>query len=70
MEHLRGVFAEMHAVTVREQVSFANYWESLGEDGGFAGAAAADAAAKTMLGQLDWWARSLKEARERRPYAA
>ena len=70
VEHLRGVFAELHAVTVRDQVSFANYWESLGEDGALGGSAAADAAAKTMLGQLDWWARSLKEARERRPYAA
>ena len=70
VEHLRGVFAELHAVTVRDQVSFANYWELLGEDGGLAGSEAADAAAKTLLGQLDWWARSLKEARERRPYAA
>ncbi|WP_106402102.1 NADPH-dependent FMN reductase [Actinocorallia populi] len=70
VEHLRGVFAEMHAVTVREQVSFANYWELLGEDGGLAGSEAADTAAKTLLEQLDWWARSLKEAREKRPYAA
>ncbi|MEO3784616.1 NAD(P)H-dependent oxidoreductase [Actinocorallia sp. B10E7] len=69
VEHLRGVFAEMHAVTVRDQVSFANYWELFSEDGRPADERA-DAAAKTLLDQLDWWARSLREAREKRPYAA
>ena len=68
VEHLRGVFAEMHSVTVRDQVSFANYWEVFSEDG--QPGEGADAAAKTLLGQLDWWARSLREARDRRPYAA
>ncbi|GAB2865369.1 NAD(P)H-dependent oxidoreductase [Actinocorallia aurea] len=68
VEHLRGVFAELHAVTVRDQVSFASYWERFGEDGSFAFGEDADTAAKQLLGQLDWWARSLAEAKARRPY--
>ncbi|MCD0452037.1 NAD(P)H-dependent oxidoreductase [Actinocorallia sp. API 0066] len=69
VEHLRGVFAELHAVTVRDQVSFAFYWETWGENGP-QDAEAADTAAKQLLSQLDWWGRALREARERRPYAA
>ncbi|MDX6739690.1 NAD(P)H-dependent oxidoreductase [Actinocorallia sp. A-T 12471] len=70
VEHLRGVFAEMHAVTVRDQVSFADYWTLFGEDGGLTPSDAAEAGAKALLGQLDWWARALSEARASRPYAA
>ena len=32
--------------------------------------AAAGVAAKTMLDQLAWWARALRDARRRDPYAA
>src|SRR5690242_5504400 len=33
VEHLRGVFAELHAVTVRDTVSFANVWSHFDDDG-------------------------------------
>ena len=33
VEHLRQVFAELHAVTVRETLSFHMAWERFDEDG-------------------------------------
>ncbi|MGW2827849.1 NADPH-dependent FMN reductase [Streptomyces sp. NPDC001286] len=67
VEHLRQVFAELHAVTVRDTVSFHNAGGAF-EDGRPKDPTGPDAAAKTMLDQLVWWARGLREARERRPY--
>ena len=32
VEHLRGVFAELHAVTVRDTVSFHGAWDRFGPD--------------------------------------
>ncbi|MFJ2603937.1 NADPH-dependent FMN reductase [Streptomyces sp. NPDC087425] len=68
VEHLRQIFAELHAVTVRDTVSFHNAGASF-TDGHLIDPTAPDAAAKTMLDQLVWWGRALKEARQRRPYA-
>ncbi|UGQ14108.1 NAD(P)H-dependent oxidoreductase [Yinghuangia sp. ASG 101] len=67
VEALRVVFAELHAVTVRETVSFH------GAAGTFDGpvpqdAAGAGAAAKTLLDQVVWWARALRDAKAVRPY--
>jgi NAD(P)H-dependent FMN reductase len=70
VEHLRHVFAELHAVTLRDTISVTNYPEQFGEDGKPIDPAGLDAAAKTLLTQLEWWARALGEARERRPFAA
>ncbi|RLU86857.1 NADPH-dependent FMN reductase [Streptomyces griseocarneus] len=73
VEHLRPVFAELHAVTIRETVSFHSPWGKFDEEGAHldpeAGEAAAKAA-KVMLDQLAWWAVSLREARAARPYGA
>ncbi|MFE6283607.1 NADPH-dependent FMN reductase [Streptomyces sp. NPDC057877] len=68
VEHLRQVFAELHAVTVRDTVSFHNAGASFDDRGRPKDATGPDAAAKTMLDQLVWWGTALKEARERRPY--
>ncbi|MEV5432634.1 NAD(P)H-dependent oxidoreductase [Streptomyces sp. NPDC052701] len=67
-EHLRPVFAELHAVTIREQVSFHNAWERFDENGALKDPDAPVAAAKTMLDQLTWWGEALREARQKRPY--
>ncbi|MBD0837538.1 MULTISPECIES: NADPH-dependent FMN reductase [unclassified Streptomyces] len=67
-EHLRQVFAELHAVTVRDTVSFHNAGTSFDDTGRLKDPSAPDAAAKTMLDQLVWWGRALREAKERRPY--
>lgn len=68
VEHLRGVFAELHAVTVRDTISFYNYPNRFGDDGVPHDAASAGEAAKGMLGQLLWWGRALRDARAVRPY--
>ncbi|MFG1642986.1 NADPH-dependent FMN reductase [Amycolatopsis sp. NPDC049252] len=67
VEHLRAVFAELHAVTIRETVSFHGAHTRFGADGVPTGEGAA-VAAKALLDQLEWWARSLAEARAARPY--
>ena len=68
VEHLRQVFAEVHAVGLRDTVSFHGAWEQFDSDGAPVNAEACGAAAKTLLDQLVWWGLSLREAREKRPY--
>ncbi|WP_326951897.1 NADPH-dependent FMN reductase [Amycolatopsis sp. NBC_01286] len=67
VEHLRAVFAELHAVTIRETVSFHGAHTRFGADG-VPTDDSAGVAAKALLDQLQWWARSLSEARAARPY--
>ena len=69
VEQLRQVFAELHATTIRDTVSFHNVWQHIGEDGSLRMPDAA-VPAKVMLEKLQWWAAALKDARVRRPYAA
>ncbi|OQQ20129.1 NADPH-dependent FMN reductase [Streptomyces sp. M41(2017)] len=69
VEHLRQVFAELHAVTVRDTVSFHGAGAAFDEAGHPRDPAGPAAAANTMLDQLAWWARALRDARKRRPYA-
>ncbi|HEY9373227.1 NAD(P)H-dependent oxidoreductase [Streptomyces sp.] len=69
VEHLRGVFAELHAVTVREAVGLQGVWGQFDAEGK-AVDPAADAAAKSMLDQLAWWGEALRDARAKKPYAA
>ncbi|MEV5970877.1 NAD(P)H-dependent oxidoreductase [Streptomyces sp. NPDC051921] len=69
VEQLRQVFAEMHAVTVRDTVSFHMAHGRFDEDGTPKDPTGPDTAAKTMLDQLGWWARALKDAKSTRPYA-
>lgn len=70
-ETLRPVFAELHAMTLRETVSFAMPFDRFGEDGEMTDAdeaARADAAMATFCASLAWWGGALRTARERRPY--
>ncbi|MYS95425.1 MULTISPECIES: NADPH-dependent FMN reductase [Streptomyces] len=69
VEHLRQVFAELHAVTVRDTVSFHNAGASFDDAGTLHDPSGPDAAAKAMLDQLVWWGLALREARAKRPYA-
>ncbi|MFD9287731.1 NADPH-dependent FMN reductase [Streptomyces sp. NPDC060030] len=68
VEHLRQVFAELHAVSVRDTVSFHNAGALFDDRGALTDPAQADGAAKRMLDQLVWWGRALREARALRPY--
>lgn len=69
VEQLRQVFAEMHAVTVRDTVSFHNAGAHFDDEGNHRDPAGPDAAAKTMLDQLAWWASALRGAKAVHPYA-
>ncbi|TJZ53112.1 NAD(P)H-dependent oxidoreductase [Streptomyces piniterrae] len=70
VEQLRLVFAELHAVTVRETVSFAGAGSLFDDEGRLHDPAPATKAADALLKQLTWWAVSLREARTARPYGA
>ncbi|GAA5172295.1 NAD(P)H-dependent oxidoreductase [Pseudonocardia eucalypti] len=69
VEHLRGVFAELHAVTMRDGVSVNLFDGGVDDNGWVRDSAGAGRAAKTMLDQLTWWAHALRDARAVRPYA-
>lgn len=64
VEHLRPVFAEVHAVTVRDTVSFHNAGGLFGADGRLKEPEGPDTAAGAMLDQLTWWARALRTDRK------
>ncbi|MFG3106259.1 NADPH-dependent FMN reductase [Streptomyces tendae] len=69
VEALRLVLAEMHAVTVRDCVSFGMYsGNGFGDDGRPTEPEGANGAAKVLLDQVAWWATALKEARAKTPY--
>ncbi|WEO96594.1 NAD(P)H-dependent oxidoreductase [Streptomyces sp. FXJ1.172] len=68
VEQLRLVFAELHAMTVRDSVSLHGPWSGLTADGTPRDADVCAGAAKGMLGQLAWWGRALRAARAERPY--
>ncbi|MFG3488665.1 NADPH-dependent FMN reductase [Streptomyces sp. NPDC047972] len=70
VEQLRQVYAEMHAVTVRDTVSFHHAHGLFDADGRHKDPAAAEGAAKALLDQLGWWGRALKDAKSVRPYGA
>jgi NAD(P)H-dependent FMN reductase len=67
VEQLRLVFAELHAVTIRDSVGFQRIWEQFDADGRAADPAA-EAAAKVMLDRLAWWGHTLREAKVFQPY--
>ena len=64
VEALRPVFAELHATTVRDTISFHTAWEQFDDDGRPRDATGSAIAAKTMLDDLAWWATALRTARE------
>ncbi|WP_158846550.1 NADPH-dependent FMN reductase [Saccharothrix deserti] len=70
VEQLRQVFAELHAVTVRDTVSFHGVWARFDETGNPVEPDEVNKAATTLLDQLGWWGTALKEARAKRPYGA
>lgn len=69
IEQLRLVFAELHAVTTRDVVSFHGVWSQFDDAGRLVDSRDAETAAKTMLDELAWWGSALRTAREHSPYA-
>jgi NAD(P)H-dependent FMN reductase len=70
VEQLRLVFAELHATTIRETVSFHRARSQFDEQGRPRDTAAVTAAAAALLDQLAWWGHALREARALRPYGS
>ncbi len=67
VEHLRAVFAELHAVTLRDGVSF-NIWEHFDPQGRVSHPERARKSMDVMLAKLKWWATALNTARLAAPY--
>ncbi|MEU1473247.1 NAD(P)H-dependent oxidoreductase [Streptomyces sp. NPDC005761] len=70
VEQLRPVFAELHAVTVRETVSFHTAWEAFDGGGEPLDAKSSEGAADLLLDQLRWWGDALRKARAEQPYGS
>jgi NAD(P)H-dependent FMN reductase len=69
VEQLRQVFAELHAVTVRDTVSFQSAWEQFDERGELVSPGRAEKSMTVMLTRLHWWAAALRAARETAPFS-
>ncbi len=69
-EQLRQVFAEIHAVTIRDSVTFSMAWEQFDADGSLKNPDRANRQMQTVLKRLAWWANALREARNAVPYTA
>jgi NAD(P)H-dependent FMN reductase len=68
VEQLRGVFGELHAVTLRDTVSMPNAEDTLDQCGQLHPPQRANSAADMLLRSLRWWARATQEALRREPY--
>ncbi|WP_112245264.1 NADPH-dependent FMN reductase [Kribbella monticola] len=66
-EQLRLVFAELHAVPIRETLSFHQTPTCFTPEGEPSEPGTTEAAA-TLLDHLAWWARALRDARASTPY--
>ncbi|MFF0493428.1 NADPH-dependent FMN reductase [Nocardia sp. NPDC004068] len=64
ISHLREIFNELNAHTLRDYVSFPRYYELFDPEGNLHAPAGPEDAATTMLDQLEWWARALSTARQ------
>lgn len=63
VEQLRGVFVELNTMTIRNVLSFPNFWEHFDDNGAPVNPTGATAAATEFYDQLTWWARALRAAR-------
>jgi NAD(P)H-dependent FMN reductase len=68
IEHLRHVFAELHATTIRDYVTFLMARRQFDANGNPVDPEGPRNSAKIMLDRLDWWGHALRNARETRPY--
>jgi NAD(P)H-dependent FMN reductase len=68
IEHLRHVFAELHAATIRDYLCFIHARRQFDADGNPVDREGPRATARNMLDRLVWWADALRNARVARPY--
>lgn len=67
VEQLRQVFAELHAVTLRDSVGFINAWEQF-DNGRLREPERANRSLQRLVAHLHWWASALRSARAQVPY--
>jgi NAD(P)H-dependent FMN reductase len=65
VEHLRQIFGELQAHTVRDCVSFPRHYEHFTDTGTWQAPEHHQAAAKVMLDELHWWAEILHDVRRK-----
>ncbi|HEY6489589.1 MAG: NAD(P)H-dependent oxidoreductase [Terracidiphilus sp.] len=70
VEQLRLVFAELHAVTVRDSVSFSGAWDQFDATGALLHPERTERSMAAMLARLRWWAVALATARAQIPFNA
>lgn len=70
VEQLRQIFPEVHALTVRDSVSFQNAWQLFDSQGRLTEPERHERSAARMLAQLKWWSKTLRAGREAQPYTA
>lgn len=63
VEQLRLVFAELHVVTMRDVVSFAQAWDRFDDAGQPKDLEGTNGALHHMMTDLKWWAAALRDAR-------
>jgi NAD(P)H-dependent FMN reductase len=63
-EHLRSIVGELRMYDIGEMVLVPHYWDYLTAEGAFAPPAEYAAAAEAMAGQLVYWTRVMRAARE------
>lgn len=68
VEQLRQVFAELHVVTMRDGVAFPNASDQFDDNGNLHAPERAGRSMNTLLAQLQWWAKALRNARHANPY--
>jgi NAD(P)H-dependent FMN reductase len=68
VEQLRLVFAELHAVTIRETLSLAHAWTQFDPVGNPFRPGQLNGQLAVLLKRLAWWARALKSARDAAQY--
>src|SRR5690606_33938306 len=68
VEQLRLIFAELHAVTLRDSVSFASAWHQFDDSGELMNPEQAHKSLARMMTRMHWWASTLRVARRQRPY--
>jgi NAD(P)H-dependent FMN reductase len=70
VEQLRQVFAELHAVSIRDSVSLSNAWSRFDGSGELIHSPEVERSMTAMLASLRWWATVLTQARQTTPYEA
>lgn len=68
IEHLRGVMAELNAVTTRRTLGLSAPWQDFDQEGRFSPTPSNTKTLRSALHELSWWTGILSQARTHRPF--